>query len=211
MSILKKKLIVKIPNDVDTEKFIESIMSSVQATEATYRIKGNVLEIRMSGDPVSIERSLQNVRKILLDVSIESSEHRKRGKTLIYKSMVAKILGVPVPLEAYKLLLSLEGIPFNENKTEDVITVEIEIDEAKKLALDLFESYKAAKELFKGKAAEIVSVVSVYTGASLEEIIDVGKNLGLIVESDKKYMITKDKEKVLRELIDIFLTEFERS
>ncbi len=199
----KKHIVIKIPEGVDKEKYIEYIMDAIQSQFARYRIRGNRLDIQLTGDPVSIQRSIDQIKKAQEDFMIEENIiGRRKGVVLIPKSMIGKTLRKPISMEALKTYLQLKNIDYEE--TEEELIVYYNLDELIEETNDLYNQIIAAKELFKGKAAEIAAIIAVTMGVSLNEIGSVGRNAGVFKKEEEKLVLAREKTQALAMLIDLF-------
>jgi hypothetical protein len=202
LKLIKKKLVLRIPKNADVERFLDAIMGSTIATQVMYRIKGNSVEIRIIGDPVSVENSIHRIRSAVEDFAIKMGYPKEGRGITVFGSMLAKSLEVPVPLEGFKRLLELENIDFSYDEKEDLLVIYDDLEELKSLAKDLFDSYKSAREIARGIGAEIIAVLSVYSGLSPMEIASIGEEEGVFEKIEDMYMLKADKDKALNTIIE---------
>ncbi len=194
----KRIISLKIPPGIDKEKFITAIMESVQSQFADYSVRGDKVFIKLVGDPVSVERSIGLIKNSYKEILLES-KMRLEGITIIPKDRVARFLGAPVPLETLKILMSLIGVDYREY--QDCIVINKELDVVSEYAKKIYSIIENLKYEARGKAREVIAIVSVYTGRNPEEIIEVGIEKGLFKKIQGRIVICKEKINVIRELI----------
>jgi len=192
--VIKKKIVFKIPEGAEKEKLLEEIMNSVSSQEAIYKIKGNTLELRIIGDPLSVERSIEVVRRILSKLLQELD--RGGSITIVNISEAAKTLGVPVPIDSFMELLQLMNIKVK--RTENELLIYEAIDKVQEIARDFFSTLKASRAVAAGKAAELIAVLSLFHDILPSEISNAGKELGLFEEKDGKLYLTKNWNDALK-------------
>jgi hypothetical protein len=170
--VVKRKIAIRIPEGADLEKFLEEVISSVSSQEAFYKIKGNVIELKIVGDPISVERSIDAVKKVVSSFIPDVS----RGKiTVVNLSQSAKTLGVPVPIDSFKVLLKILNVEVDSGKEEVIIHESIE--RVREIAGNFFANLKASRTMASGKAAELIAVLSTAYEALPDEILEIGKKL----------------------------------
>ena len=170
--VVKRKIAIRIPDGADLEKFLEEVISSVSSQEAFYKIKGNVIELKIVGDPISVERSIDAVKKVVSSFIPDVS----RGKiTVVNLSQSAKTLGVPVPIDSFKVLLKILNVEVDSGKEEVIIHESIE--RVREIAGNFFANLKASRTMASGKAAELIAVLSTAYEALPDEILEIGKKL----------------------------------
>ncbi|HEU98211.1 MAG TPA: DUF2067 domain-containing protein [Fervidicoccus fontis] len=170
--VVKRKIAIRIPEGADLEKFLEEVISSISSQEAFYKIKGNVIELKIVGDPISVERSIDAVKKVVSSFIPDVS----RGKiTVVNLSQSAKTLGVPVPIDSFKVLLKILNVEVDSGKEEVIIHESIE--RVREIAGNFFANLKASRTMASGKAAELIAVLSTAYEALPDEILEIGKKL----------------------------------
>ncbi|MGC8679222.1 MAG: DUF2067 family protein, partial [Fervidicoccaceae archaeon] len=139
---------------------------------AFYKIKDNVIELKIVGDPISVERSIDAVKKVVSSFIPDVS----RGKiTVVNLSQSAKTLGVPVPIDSFKVLLKILNVEVDSGKEEVIIHESIE--RVREIAGNFFANLKASRTMASGKAAELIAVLSTAYEALPDEILEIGKKL----------------------------------
>ncbi|MEM0021419.1 MAG: DUF2067 family protein [Fervidicoccaceae archaeon] len=179
---VKRKIVLRISGEIEKEKIIEEIMSRISAQEAFYRLKGDVLELRLIGDPISVERSVEAVRKFASSTMLGAGG--KRGGTIVQLSQASKTLGVPVPIEAFSHLLEALGVKVKKQKDEIIIYERAE--KVREIARDFFLRLRESRTIAFGKAAELIAILSFLHDLLPIEISEIGKELGVLEEKDGK-------------------------
>lgn len=178
---MKRKIVLKIPENTSIEKFIDEIMGSVSAQFVNYNIKGNTMELTLVGDPASITRSMRLIRKTLSEIRMEKKLVRK-DKIIVPKNLIGRILGYPLSLDMLRFLLQIKEIDYDET-LEEVIIYE-DIERLRSLASELFKLYKASEEFFSGKAREIASIIALELGEPLSIVLEIGVKKGVFKKDD---------------------------
>ena len=194
----KRIISLRIPPGVDKEKFINTIMDSVQSQFADYTVKGDKVLIKLVGDPVSVERSIGLIKDSYRELLLES-KMKVEGITILPKDRVARFLGVPVPFEALKILMNLTGTEFREY--QDYIVIQEDLEVVSEYARRIYNVIEELKHEARGKAREVIAVVSAYTGRDPDDIIRVGVEKGLFKKIQGRVVICKEKINVIRDLI----------
>ncbi len=192
---MKRKIVLKIPENVSIEKFIDEIMDSVSAQFVNYNIKGNTMELTLVGDPASITRSMRLIKKTLSEIQMEKRLVRK-NKIIVPKNLIGKILGYPLSLDLLRFLLQIKQIDYDE--TMDEIVIYEDIEKLRVLASDLFKLYKASEEFFSGKAREIASIIALELGEPLSIVLEIGVSKGVFKkDEDGKARLAINKENAI--------------
>ncbi len=192
---MKRKIVLKIPENVSIEKFIDEIMGSVSAQFVNYNIKGNTMELTLVGDPASITRSMRLIKKTLSEIQMEKRLVRK-NKIIVPKNLIGKILGYPLSLDLLRFLLQIKQIDYDE--TMDEIVIYEDIEKLRVLASDLFKLYKASEEFFSGKAREIASIIALELGEPLSIVLEIGVSKGVFKkDEDGKARLAINKENAI--------------
>ncbi len=199
MKSYKRTVVVTIPPGITLDRVLSMIMEAVQAQFVSYKIKGNKVIVNLRGDPVSVERSVGLLKRVLRDIALQARMERE-GLTIIPKGESSKILGVPVPLDALKTLLSLRGIRVVEEN--DTVVVQEKLDVVKNIAIELYSKMEEAREFARGKAREVAAIVSLQTGVSVEEVVDRGVKIGAFKLRDNRAVIAMEKTALVKQLID---------
>ncbi len=198
MRSYKRTVVITIPPGITLDRVISMIMEAVQAQFVSYKVKGNKVIVNLRGDPVSVERSVGLLKGVLRDIALQARMERE-GLTVIPKGEVSKILGVPVPLNALRTLLSLRGIKVLEE--DDSIVVQEKLDVVREIAVELYSKIEEARELARGKAREVIAIVSLQTGVSIEEVIERGVEIGAFKLRDNRAVIAMEKTALVKQLI----------
>jgi hypothetical protein len=115
--------------------------------------------------------------------------------------MVAKTLGVPVPIEPFKKYLELEKILFQEEG--DNLIIEADIDELRKIAYELYNRILEAKKILSGKAAaEVAAVASMVLQTGLEETIRMAIEKKIFRKEEDETFLVVEKNQALRQLLE---------
>ncbi|MGC9090961.1 MAG: DUF2067 family protein [Fervidicoccaceae archaeon] len=195
--VVKRKIAIRIPEGADLEKFLEEVISSVSSQEAFYKIKGNVIELKIVGDPISVERSIDAVKKVVSSFIPDVS----RGKiTVVNLSQSAKTLGVPVPIDSFKVLLKILNVEVDSGKEEVIIHESIE--RVREIAGNFFANLKASRTMASGKAAELIAVLSTAYEALPDEILEIGKKLEAFKDEGGKAYLAIGWDEALKSIQD---------
>lgn len=201
----KKKITIRIPEGVDIEKFLDEIISSVSSQEAFYKIRGNILELKIVGDPISIERSVDTIRRL---ASLYLPSSAKKKITVVNLSNSARTLGFPVPIEPFTRLLEILDIKV-ERKDEELVIHE-NIERVREIASNFFEKLKSSRALASGKAAELVALLSTVFEIFPDEVLEVGEKIGALRENEGKAVLVVGWDNALHAIMDV-LTKKEQT
>jgi len=193
--MVKRKILIRIPEKADVERILEEVMAAISAQEAFYRVRGNVLELRITGDPVSVGRSIEAVKRI---VSNALPGPLKRGNTVVNLAQSSKTLGYPVPIDSFVYLLSLYKI--KNIRKDDELIIEENPDRVREIAAEFFDRLRASRSIAKGKAAELVALLSTFFDALPEDVLEAGKEAGVLEDEDGKARLIVGWEKAVQSI-----------
>jgi hypothetical protein len=195
----EKTIFLKFPQNISSrEKFLEIVMNAVQSPSAIYRFRGEGVEIKLKGDPISIKRSIDSIKRALLEFQYQ--QQSQQDKTIVNKYFVAKILNVPVPIEAFKKYLELEGIAFYE---EDNLVIDAGIDELRKKAYELYNRLMEARKILSGKAAsEVIAIASMILDIDVSETIRIAIERKILRRENDETFLAMEKNHALQKLLE---------
>ncbi len=198
---------IKIPPEArrDLDKFIERLSESIKSYGGLVRLTdNNTLRVEIYGDGSMIRDSWIRIRNLLKEY--QSSEIKRDMKTYNAKRLYKEI-GLAIPLDVLEEVLKAKG--HKAEIREEVIVTNTDFEEIIDFGLEIKRALEDLRFVDTTRTAKkLIAATAAITGRSVDDIINMGLDLGVLVEEDNgKISVISPWKDVLKKLVRVLGSE----